>query len=82
MKSRPLKNKYKKYAKGLWYDKIAKERMSQEATEIFDDIREARDWFKENFHKKLNKMKVSSGLYTKISVAFLSTLDKAFEDLK
>jgi len=37
----PLKGKYEEYAVGLWWDKIANQRLTQEANEVLDDVKSA-----------------------------------------
>ena len=40
-KNEPLKGKYEEYAAGLWWDKIANQRLTQEANEVLDDVKSA-----------------------------------------
>jgi len=37
----PLKGKYEEYAKGLWVDKLANQRLTHEANEVLDDVKSA-----------------------------------------
>jgi len=45
MKPEPLKGKYEEYSQRLWWDKLANQRLSTEASEIFEDIRLACEFY-------------------------------------
>jgi len=49
----PLKGKYEKYAVGLWWDKIANQRLTQEANEVLDDVKSAVEGLLQEIDKKL-----------------------------
>lgn len=77
MKPEPLKDKYKEYAHDLWADLITKERLGQEATEIFTDIRLAVEWLKEELNIDLDFDEIQPKQEKKV----FKLIDKAFEDV-
>jgi len=56
MKNEQLKGKYEEYAVGLWWDKIANQRLTQEANEVLDDVKSAVQGLLEEVENRIKEL--------------------------
>ena len=45
MKPEPLNGKYECYGQNLWWDKLAKQRLSTDASEVLEDVKSACEFY-------------------------------------